>query len=419
MNADKFGNPLAQGLPYARGRILASTEDDFRKMEHAWDIMAERINRHGPDSIYIFTGLERWLMVEERDVKFLNDELAPALYFKKFRELAVAHGGGTPALHDAALLNRVTAAMLAAHMAFAKTGDVVVGMSPSHSHASVVRAARQVGARFVDTADVDRLPEIFEQKGRVALLVLTRLAVTYDYLAPDVVRRAVEIAHRHGTPVVMDDAGGARVGPAILDQPKTLEFGVDAGITGMDKYGFPGPRLGLVVGTKAAVARIRARGFEFGMEARPLLYPAATRALENYRPARVRELFESNLRLTEAFRAVFGKRLHETPVTAQFLAEDILEMAMERGKVAAPPIVPYEAAAALAMLLLRDYGFLSLHFAGVPLGTSTLTFKFIPPETLARFGGPQAAAQAVSASLDKLGALLREPDGVRRLLLGD
>jgi hypothetical protein len=46
-------------------------------------------------------------------------------------------------------------------------------------------------------------------------------------------------------------------------------------------------------------------------------------------------------------------------------------------------------------------------------------FKFVPPETLARFGGADAYARAVDGCLDELARLLREPDGVRRLLLGD
>jgi len=32
---DRFGNPHAPNLPYARGEILRSTEDDFRKLQRA------------------------------------------------------------------------------------------------------------------------------------------------------------------------------------------------------------------------------------------------------------------------------------------------------------------------------------------------------------------------------------------------
>jgi L-seryl-tRNA(Ser) seleniumtransferase len=90
--------------------------------------------------------------------------------------------------------------------------------------------------------------------------------------------------------------------------------------------------------------------------------------------------------------------------------------ALRRAGLDDTPLVPIEATAALAMLLLRDHGILTVHFAAVPPGTDALLLKFLPPETLARFGGAEAFARAVDASLDELGALLRRPDELRRLL---
>ena len=92
---------------------------------------------------------------------------------------------------------------------------------------------------------------------------------------------------------------------------------------------------------------------------------------------------------------------------------------MERGGVRAPPVVPYEASAALSMLLLRDYGMLMVHFVGVPPGTAHLLIKFVPPETLERFGGARKYAAAVDVSLTRLGELLGEPERVSELLLGN
>jgi L-seryl-tRNA(Ser) seleniumtransferase len=198
-----------------------------------------------------------------------------------------------------------------------------------------------------------------------------------------------------------------------------LELGVDVGATGLDKYGTVGPRLGLLAGEVRLVGQIRARAFEFGLEARPMLYPAAARSLAQYAPGRVRELVASTKQVAAALRAVLGARLHETPVTAQLLAEDILGLAMERAGLREAPIVPYEATAALAMLLLEDHGIITVHFAGLPPGTSTLLFKFIPPETLARFGGPAAFAEAVDSSLTRLASLISKPEAIRALLVGD
>ncbi len=412
---DRFGNVFAPGLPYARGEIIRSTEDDFRKLQRA----QRAIERRGADGVFNFTGLERSLPLTADELAVADDELAPALYGARFRTLALAHLGGTPARHDVMLFNRLTAATFATHLTLVKSGETVVGVSPTYTHPTVIRSVAQVGARFVEARGVAELEAVLAREARVSLVVLTRLAVTYDLLPLDDVRAVVRLAHAAGAKVYADDAGGARVGPAVFDQPRTLELGVDVGATGMDKYGTVGPRLGLLAGQAPLVERIRARAYEFGLEARPMLYPAAVRSLEGYTPARVRELVETTRKVGAAMRGVFGARVHLTPVTAQLRADDLLALAMERAGVTTPPIVPIEATAALAMLLLDDYGVITVHFAGMPPGTSSLLVKFVPPETLDRFGGAEALAKAVDSCVDRLAALLREPAALRTLLLGE
>ena len=414
MATDRFGNPHAPNLPYARGQILATTEDDFRKLQRAWAVIRER----GPESVFIFTGLEHSLPMTGEELRFADDEIAPALYFERLRALALAHLGGSPDRHDVAVFNRMTGATLATHLNLVRPGDVVIGASASYSHPSVVRAANHVGARFIDTAGLASFKEAIASETRVALVDLTRLAVTYELMPVDEIRTIVRIAHDKGALVYMDDAGGARVGPAGFGQPRMLELGVDIGATGLDKYGTVGPRLGLLAGRADLVSRIRATGFEFGLEARQMLYPAVVRTLEQYDPARVRALIETTRQIARELRPFVGNRLRETPTTVQIGADDILEIAMQRGGVEEPPIVPYEAAAALAMLLLQNHGMLMVHFVGVPPGTADLLIKFVPPETLDRFGGASRYAQAIDDSLTRLGALLREPASVAELLLG-
>ena len=150
-----------------------------------------------------------------------------------------------------------------------------------------------------------------------------------------------------------------------------------------------------------------------------MLYPAVVRTLEHYDPARVRELIATSKKIAEELRPLLGNRLHETPTTVQIAADDILEIAMARGGVQQASVVPYEASAALSMLLLRDYGMLMVHFVGVPPGTADLLIKFVPPETLERFGGARKYAEAVDRSLTRLGEVLREAQSVRELLLGN
>ena len=412
MSADRFGNGYAPGLPYARGQILTSTEDDFRKLQEAWRHIAARVQTSGPEAIYNFSGLEHGLPLSPDELPIANDFVAPALYFPQFKQAALAHLGGSPAQHDVALFNRLTGATYATHLTLVKPGEVVIGVSSSYSHPSVVRAVAQAGARLVDTAGMDQFATALEREARVGLVVLTRLAVTYEIMPTEELRQVVHLAHAKGVRVYVDDAGGARVGPAIFDQPRTLQLGVDVVATGLDKYGTVGPRLGVLAGEKALVSRIRARAFEMGLEARPLLYPAAVRSLVGSTTERVQALVGTTHEVATAIKERLGDRLHETPVIAELLADDILAMALERACLRTAPMVPYEASAALAMLLLRDYGILTVHFVGLPPGTSALMFKFIAPEVLKRFGGAQAYAQAIDESLNTLAGLLAEPEHI-------
>lgn len=415
MGVDRFGYQHAANLSYARGEILSSTEDDFRKLQRAWSLIRAR----GRDMIHIFTGLEHSLPLTAEELTFADDEIAPALCFDRLKTLALDHLGGSPETDDIAVFNRLTGATIATHLTLVEPGQVVIGVSESRSHPSVLRAAGHVGARFIDTTGLAAFRDAIANERPVALVVLTRLAVTYDLLPIEVIRTIVRLSHEKGAIVYVDDAGGARAGPAAFGQPRMLELGVDIGATGLDKYGTRGPRFGLLGGRKDLVGRIRVKGFEFGMEARQMLYPAVARTLEEYDPARVRSLIATTKEIATELRPLLGNRLRETPTTAQLSAEDILEIAMERGGLREPSVVPYEASAAFSMLLLRDYGMLMVHFVGVPPGTADLLIKFVPPETLDRFGGAGKYAEAVDASLTRLGELLRDPQGVRELLLGE
>jgi L-seryl-tRNA(Ser) seleniumtransferase len=398
-------------LPYARGEILRSTEDDVTKVERAWREVARR--RRSGEALYNFSGLERSLRVEPESIELMDDELAPALTLDRLRSLALEHLGGDAARDDVLVCNRLTAALVAALTVLVDPGQTVAGISAGYSRPAVRRAVALAGGRLVDTSTPDELARALGRDG-VRLVVVTRLAVTYDMLDAGTLADAVVIAREAGARVVVDDAGGARVGPAVFGQPRTLELDVDLGATGLDKYGTTGPRLGLLAGRRELVARTRARAFELGLEARPMLYPAVVESLERYDPERVRALVTTTREVAAALTSRLGALVHETPVTAQLRGEDIL-----RHVGGADGVVPYEAAAALAMLLLVEHGILTVHFAAIPPGTSAILIKFVPPELLERFGGAERFADAVAGSLDRLAELIKDERELRHLVLGD
>jgi seryl-tRNA(Sec) selenium transferase len=193
MAVDRFGNPHAPNLPYARGNILSSTEDDFRKLEIAWSLIRKR----GPRNIHIFTGLEHSLPLAADELEIADDEIAPALTFPRLRALVLEHLGGAPGRDNVAVFNRLTGATMATHLALVKSGDMVIGVSESHSHPSVLRAANQAGAHFIDTAGLSAFRDAIATK-RPALVVLARLAVTYDLMPADAIATVIRLAHEKG-----------------------------------------------------------------------------------------------------------------------------------------------------------------------------------------------------------------------------
>ena len=396
-------------LPYERGSLLPDTAADLAKLRAAWRIVERR---HGEGTIYNFTGLERSLDLGGADESVLDDDLAPALFGERLTELALEHLGGDPERDDVFVANRLTAAIVAAMQVLVRPGDTVLGVSARYSHPVVVRAVKLAGGELLDTTGYDEFAAHLDRDPQ--LVVLTRLAVSYEALGSDELDSITAEVERRGLPLFVDDAGGARVGPAVFGQPRTLELGAVAVATGLDKYGTTGPRLGLLAGRAELVDRIRARGVELGLEARPMLYPAVVRSLEQYRPERVRELVASTMALADALEARLPWAAR-TPVAVKLEGEDVLAEACTRGGVEST-IAPYEATAALAMLLLRDHGILTVHFAALPPGTSALLLKFLPPETLERYGGPERFAGAVDESLDALAGLVGDREGLASLL---
>jgi len=412
--ADRFGNAFAPGLPYARGRILTSTETDFKKLQHAWSIMHAR----GAENVYNFTGLEHGLPMHPSELALMTDELAPSFFADKLRDLTLKHMGGKVPTHDVALLNRITAATICTALETTNPGDTIIGVSASFSHPSVSRAARIARADFVDVVGADALEAELARRQNVKLIVMTRLAVTYEMLPLEEIRRVIALARARDITLYVDDAGGARVGPAIFDQPRMLDLGADIVATGLDKYGTQGPRLGLLAGRADLVSKIRARAWEMAMEARPLLFPAVVHTLENYTPERVRVLVACTKDVIKELRARLGDAVGETPTIGVLSAETILELAMKRAGITQAPIVPFEATAALCMALLKDYGALTVHFVGVPPGTGDLLIKFIPPEVLEKFGGAKKYAEAIDKSIDVVAGMLQDSNRLTALYFG-
>jgi len=405
-------------VPYAEGRILRGTADHVAKLNQAWRVIRDRHARGLP--LHNVSGLERGLrMPVDISPWVLDDEWSGALYAEPLRRLGLEHLGGEEGVHDVTVTNRLTAAIYVAMQVTVRPGSTVIGVSASYSHPCVRRAVRDAGGQLVEAVGLAQFRAALDREPDVSVVALTRLAVTYEALDEPDIRDIVRLAHDRGALVILDDAGGARVGPALLGQPRSLGLDVDLAATGLDKYGVLGPRVGLLGGRVDLLAAARARSFELGSECRPVLYPAVVESLRGYSDQRVRDLVASTTRAGEVLRSRLGDMVRNTPFIFTLTGEAIRSELNRRCGGASAPLAPIEATATLAAVLLKDHGLLTVHFAGLPPGTSALLIKFISEDTLESVGGAERFADMIDQSLTHAARISTDLAAVRTVLLGD
>ena len=167
------------------------------KLRAAWRIVERR---HGDGTLFNFSGLERSLDLGGADASVLDDDLAPALFGERLTELALEHLGGDPERDDVFVANRLTAAIVAAMQILVRPGDTVLGVSARYSHPVVVRAVKLAGGELIDTTGYDEFAAHLDRDPQ--LVVLTRLAVSYEALGADELEAIVAETERRGASAV-------------------------------------------------------------------------------------------------------------------------------------------------------------------------------------------------------------------------
>jgi L-seryl-tRNA(Ser) seleniumtransferase len=418
VTTDRFGNIIDPDVGYARGRVLRSSYEETLRLAHARVLIRNRLAAAGPGSIQIFTGNPRGLPISCADLQTLCDDwTGPACFDADLKRVVLEHLGGSGA-EEIGVFNRTSAGLIAAIVALAGDG-VVIALSSRHgaTHASVVRGARLARARFTEISTADTLvPNLGSGRQLVVITSFSSELATVDI---DTIRRSVQIAHERGVPVLLDDAYGARLRPVTQHGPRSLELGVDLAISNSDKAGMFGPRAGFMAGRADLVGRAVAKASENGQEARAPIAAGVLRSLERYDPAALLEEIEAGNEVCSALSSRLGSEwVNRTPLGPMVSEEDVLALALHRaGSTSSLDVVPTEASAALGMLLLRDFGLLTVNAAGAPGARASLRLKPIPG-ALDAAGGAPAVAAAVDSSLNRLASVIDDPVAMRMLILG-
>jgi L-seryl-tRNA(Ser) seleniumtransferase len=416
---NRFGHPLDPAVGYARGRILSSSLEEAKRRNHAMRLIQGRAASLGSGAFYNFTGLHRDFPAPPDKVAWGEEWVGPAFFWDELVELAREHLGAG-AEHEVAVFNRCSAGIVSTCLALARPGSDVLSVVPGRrSHPSIGRGARLSGARLVQT---NALPQVEQRLAAsdVSLVVITAVSSELEIMDQDLLMHVAGLARSSGIPVLLDDAYGARLRPIIFDGLKTLETGVDIGVTAADKAGMGGPRAGLMAGEAHLMARIAAQAAELGLEARPPLALGVWASLAQFDPGHLRKEVALGLEIYQQLSGRFGpERVIRSALGASIPAAEAYELVSStRPDAAELPLVPAEVTAGVGLYWLQHHGMISVNALGGPGASIWLRFKPAPVE-VQRFGGIPALIEAVEAGLDYVAQRAHSVPAMRRLILGE
>ncbi|RPD95943.1 selenocysteine synthase [Candidatus Pantoea deserta] len=417
---DSFGFMIDPVVSFARGNIIRSSVDEGRRLRHGQTVAAKRIREQGVDSIGIFTGNQRDYLVTPEDLSTTCEEwVGPGLVAERLSELALAHLGGGEG--DAVtIFNRTSAAIVSVIAALAADKPVISVVPPGgRSHASVNRGAKLAGVRVIEMQGDAQWQAAIELH-RPALVVVTTVTSSLERMGDAITQSIVSHCRRSGNIVFLDEAYGARLRTILHGGKRSLEFGADLAVTNCDKAGLPGPRAGILAGKKMYVAAASAKGAEYGMEARAPIIAGVVRSLEHYDPTHLRQESEAGKALAAGLHALLGDCVQTSDLGPMVHEDYVLDIILRRAGIAASDnhIVPAEATAALGMILLRDYGILTVNTHGQPGARVSLRLK-PAASAIARVGGSVAIMRAIDESLDKVAAIIGDTDAMADIILGE
>ena len=374
MIQDRFGNPIDPSVGYARGRFLSSSAAEIRRLRHAQSVAAQVVSERGIDAIGIFTGNPRYFPLKPEDLATYCEEwVGPGLFSGDLAQVAIQHFGGGETV---AVMNRTSAGIVAAVLALAE-GRPVVSVVPDgdRSHASVARGCTLAGVNLVELeSSSDPAPTLAQHAP--ALVVITTVTSSLARMTDDQTRHAIAVAKSSGATVFMDEAYGARLRPILHGGALSLAMGADFAITNADKAGLSGPRAGILCGATGPVLATLAKASELGQEARAPIAAGAMRSLQAFDPEGLQTEARDGRSIADALRATWGEDIvHRSDLGPMLDEQDVMARVLEQAKLPEANIVPAEATAAIGMILLRDYGVLTVNTHGAPGGRVSLRLK--------------------------------------------
>lgn len=415
---DPFGNPIDPIVRYARGSILASTDEEIRRMLRARNIVGARVRSKGRESIYDLSGMNRGSGITAEDVPHLTSHVPFFARYEGHTEpLALKHMGADPARHSALILNRVSAANFIALTTLLKKRDQVYAFAPAGgaTHPSAVRPISMAGAELSEFHSYAELKKAWDVS-HPRLLLITPISASKRHIPFIEFKQALALPRAAQTLVYVDDAHMAsRI--AFFDEPGTFQVGeVDLAVCSADKH-VAGPRAGVLVGRKDLITLIGSRAYELGLEAQAGQYVGVANALRNFDPHAVKEAGELAKELVQVLAGKYGsKRAYLGGPGVSMSGDDVLAIALEkRGKRDKPQLVAVEAAGLIAMEMLEADGILTIGAVSMPGSAPAVRLMMYPDGHRL---GITAIAASIERAIDRLSDVMWDVAAAREQLLG-
>ena len=343
--------------------IVNNSLDEVKKRESALKIIKETINSKGRDSLYDVTGLSGGFITSDEELNLLETYVGPAVFEDELQVVGKEHLGGEKVL----AVNRTSSGILASILALVEEGSHVSHfLAEFPAHPSIPRSCKIVGASYDEFVDFEK----FTIPDNTSLVVVTGSTMDHKVIDEDLFKKVIDMAHEKDIPVLVDDASGARLRTAVFNQHRATDLGADLVVTSTDKL-MPGPRGGLMAGREELINEVKIKANQFGLEAQPPLILAMVNGIKNYTED---NLVEAISRKEDFFDLLSEKyEMFEKTPTGVMLSEDSLKDQLGLLNIETD-LSKKDCCFLWAMILLRDFGIITIPAVGMPGASATIRF---------------------------------------------
>ena len=340
--------------------IVNNSLDEVKKRENALSIIKDIVENKGREFLFDLTGLSGGFIASPSELSLLETYVGPAIFEDDLQEVGIEHMGGEKVLP----LNRTSSGILATILTLVeKDSNVVHYLAKLPAHPSIPRSCNLVEANYFETDVFDD----FTIPDNTSLVIVTGSTMDHKVIDEDEFKAVIEMAHERNIPVMVDDASGARLRTVVFNQPKACDLGADIAITSTDKL-MPGPRGGLMAGSRDLIDEIKVKVNQFGLEAQPPAVLAMVNGIKNFNKDNLVNSFERKDQLFDLLKEKFN-HIQKTPTGVMITPEDLTkEIDIDHD------LSDNDLAFVFSMLLLRNHGIITIPAVGMPGASATIRF---------------------------------------------